>query len=672
MAKKPKRKPNQSSTPQSKEETPSRLSSSGSTIPSFFRNTRLQGILIFLFAFLLYANTLGHQWAQDDTVVITDNMLTQQGFAGIPEIFSKDTFFGYFKTAGKESLVAGGRYRPLTVAMFAIVYQIFGKNPFPFHLLTVLLFAAACFLLYRTLLLLLRDFTASGYASLVAWATTILFAALPVHTEAVANVKGCDEIVTLLFSLGALYLCLKALDTGKILYYITAGLSLFLGLLAKENAVTFLGVIPLALIYFRKTNFNQLMKIGAPLGAAFIAFIVMRMAVLPEFLSKPPMELLNNPYIKWENEHWVDFTMGEKYATIFYTLGRYLQLLVLPLTLTHDYYPRHIGIMQWSDPTVIMSLLIYIALVVFAIRNLLKGKRDVVSFGILFYLVTLSIVSNLLIAIGTNMSERFLFMPSIGFCLVVAALLVRIAGTTQKIEFQKMAIPVAVLLITLVFFSTRTILRNPVWHDNRTLAFTDVLTSANSAKVQSFCGGLCVEDGLNEKDAAKKTEFFKQSVQYNSKAIEIHPTHKSALLNRGVSYYYLNQFEEAIADLRKVRQIAVEDRKGMINLSLAYGGKGKYFEEEKQALDSALQYFTLAIETDSTNEEAIWHMGLVKAKLGQYAEAIPWFIKFTQLRPNDPAAWDGLEWAYNLNGEADKAAECHAKSDALKQQGETQ
>ena len=110
----------------------------------------------------------------------------------------------------------------------------------------------------------------------------------------------------------------------------------------------------------------------------------------------------------------------------------------------------------------------------------------------------------------------------------------------------------------------------------------------------------------------------------------------------------------------------------MINLSLAYGGKGKYFEEEKQALDAALQYFTLAIETDSTNEEAIWHMGLVKAKLGQYADAIPWFIKFTQLRPNDPAAWDGLEWAYNLNGEADKAAECHAKSEALKQQGKTQ
>ena len=133
-------------------------------------------------------------------------MLTQKGFSGIPEIFGKDTFFGYFKTAGKESLVAGGRYRTLTVAMFAIVYQIFGKNPFPFHLLTILLFASVCLLLYRTLLLLLHDSTASGYGPLVAWATSILFAAHPIHTEAVANVKGCDEIVTLLFNWGFVFI----------------------------------------------------------------------------------------------------------------------------------------------------------------------------------------------------------------------------------------------------------------------------------------------------------------------------------------------------------------------------------------------------------------------------------------------------------------------------------
>ena len=93
MPKKPKRKPGPIQNSPSKERT---ISTSPSSIPAFFLNTRLQGIVIFLFAFLLYANTLGHQWAQDDTIVITDNMFTQKGIAGIPDIFNKDTFYGYF------------------------------------------------------------------------------------------------------------------------------------------------------------------------------------------------------------------------------------------------------------------------------------------------------------------------------------------------------------------------------------------------------------------------------------------------------------------------------------------------------------------------------------------------------------------------------------------------
>jgi hypothetical protein len=641
-----------------------------SSIPSFFQNTRLQGIIIFMFAFLLYANTLGHQWTQDDTVVITDNMFTQKGISGIPDIFSKDTFFGYFKIEGKASVVAGGRYRPLTVAMFAIVYQVFGQTPFPFHLLTVLLFTFVCLLLYMTLNLLLRHYRDPGYGQTVSFASALLFAALPVHTEVVANVKGCDEIVTLIGSLLALFLTVKAFDTKKYLYSILAGISFFMAMLAKENAVTFLMVIPLALILFRKVNFDQVAKGMAPLIGAFILFFIMRMSVLPEFLSRPPMELLNNPFIKYENGKWIDFTAGEKYATIFYTLGQYLKLLVLPLTLTHDYYPRHIGMMQWSDMSVILSLFAYLGLAGYGLWSLWKGKKDVLAFSILFFLITLSIVSNIVFAIGTNMGERFLFMPSIGFCLAASVLFFKLAESLGKFDFRKIMLPAGLLLLVTVLFSFRTITRNPVWHDNHKLAFTDVLTSANSAKVQSFCGGICTEDALNEKDPAKKNELFQKSVLYNSKAIEIHPTHKSALLNRGVSYYYLQQYDEAIADLRIVRQIAADDRKGWINLSLALGGKAKYLEEEKQDFNGALQYLNEGFQQDSTNQEVIWHMGVVKAKLGQYSEAISWFIKFTQIRPDDPAAWDGLEWAYSLSGNVEKAAEAKAKSEALKQKGQ--
>src|SRR5438093_13616880 len=95
----------------------------------FLTDGRLQSVLVVAVAFLLYANTLGHQWAQDDRSAITENILTQQGFAGIPKIFTTDAFFGYYKREERAEIVAGGRYLPLTLAIVPGVLAIVGVNP---------------------------------------------------------------------------------------------------------------------------------------------------------------------------------------------------------------------------------------------------------------------------------------------------------------------------------------------------------------------------------------------------------------------------------------------------------------------------------------------------------------------------------------------------------------
>ena len=123
-------------------------------LPEFFTNYRLQTLLIFSLAIFIYSGSLGHQFVQDDAIVITDNQFTQQGISGIKGILSKDTFFGFFKVEGKDLLVSGGRYRPFTLVLFAILYEFVGADPFVFHLFTVLLFEATCLVLYPPLLYL--------------------------------------------------------------------------------------------------------------------------------------------------------------------------------------------------------------------------------------------------------------------------------------------------------------------------------------------------------------------------------------------------------------------------------------------------------------------------------------------------------------------------------------
>ena len=108
----------------------------------------------------------------------------------------------------------------------------------------------------------------------------------------------------------------------------------------------------------------------------------------------------------------------QKYATIAFTLGIYLKLLFIPHPLTWDYNPYHIPIMEWSDFKALLSLIIYLFLLYFSFNGL--GKKKVISWCIFIFLIPLSITSNILFPIGTFMSERFLYVASLGFTTFLA------------------------------------------------------------------------------------------------------------------------------------------------------------------------------------------------------------------------------------------------------------
>ena len=333
-----------------------------SPFPTWLTNSRLHKWMLFAFAILLYANTLTHDYTQDDAIVIYDNMFTTKGFEGIPGILKYDTFYGFFKTEGKAKLVAGGRYRPLTLVMFAAEVGLFGQSPFVGHLVNVLLYGLLGVVLYIVLLKLFKYKESVPYPTIIAFITALLFIAHPVHTEVVANIKGRDEIVTLLGSLAALLFSLKAFKQQSFIWNIIAGVIFFLALLAKENAITFLAIIPLSYFVFTDAKLGKIAMQTLPFVIAAGIFLVIRGAVLGgNFDGSTSMELMNNPFLKIEGNRWVAFSFSEKMATITYTLGKYLQLLVVPHPLTHDYYPRHVDLMSWGNWKVLLLSLIHIS-----------------------------------------------------------------------------------------------------------------------------------------------------------------------------------------------------------------------------------------------------------------------------------------------------------------------
>lgn len=616
-------------------------------------------LTLFVLSVLVYANTFQHDFAQDDAIVITDNMFTKEGVSGIADLFRYDTFYGFFKTENKDKLVAGGRYRPLTLAMFAVEYQIFGENPAAMHILNALWYGGLVVVLYACLLALFKkrakwdkELTETMVYAIPLLAAFI-FAMHPLHTEAVANIKGRDEIITLLGSLGALWFLLKE-DTRSL---VLAGVCFFLALLAKENAITFLGVIPVALYFFTNQSIVDIAKKASPLFSAVTLFLIIRFSILGSGFGDPSMELMNNPFLKIEQGRWVDFTAGEKSATITYTLGKYIQLLAAPIGLTHDYYPRQVEMMNWSDWRVLLSLFLYLGMIVYAISGLLT--KSIGSFAVIFYLLTLSIVSNIVFPVGTNMSERFMFMPSVGFALLLSWLVFRYLPQWKT--------SVGILAFIGLVFAALTIQRNPAWKNNYTLFTTDIHNSPNSAKLRNAVAGeLTVQwAGLPVEQQATQTGMLEEALGHINEAIRIHPTYKQAHYIKGNVLYYLKRYDDAIKAYLEALRVAPDYAEAHQNLMVTYRDAGRFYGEQQGNIQAALGYLQQAYEGLPDDYETIRLYGVANGIAGNVQKAVELFVKNTQLQPDNARAWYDLGTAYLNAGQEAAAADALARAKSI-------
>jgi protein O-mannosyl-transferase len=496
-------------------------------MPSFdWSNHRLPLLIVGVLAFGLYVASLGFGYALDDTMVIEKNQFVQKGFDGIGDIFRFESFRGYF--GEQKQLLEGDRYRPFSLATFAAEIGLFGKaNTFMGHFLNLLLYVLTAILLYRILVFMFpkKDAIAEEDATSnfkfqtllsVPFLATALFIAHPLHVEVVANIKGRDEILALIGELSALYFMFKWIQDNNFKYLIALFSMILIAMLSKESAITFLAIIPLTAHFFTKSTTAEKIKVTIPVVAATLFYLMMRVNAIGYLLDgKVVTDLMNNPFY--------GMTTGDRLATISYTLLLYLKLHIFPHPLTHDYYPFQIPRLTWADWRALLGLGLHIGLVAVIVKG--WKNRTIWSYAAAFYLITLSIVSNVLVSVGTFMNERFVYHASIAFCIAAAYFL------TRKFVPKMATIGIAAALI--LAFSAKTLLRVPDWKSGATLNASAIINSPNSARSNCFFAVSLWEEKYLKlpKDAtnAQKSAILTEMKPYFEKSLSIIPNYGSAL-----------------------------------------------------------------------------------------------------------------------------------------------
>ena len=442
---------------------------------------RWRALAVAAFSAGLFAAALGNGFALDDVPLIRDNPFVRN-LANVPRFFVSDYW---------APRLDAGLYRPLTTTTYALNFAAGGLSPVGYLLVNLLLHGASAALL----LIWLERLTGQA---LLATSAAVLFASHAVHAEVLANVaSGRPELLATSLCLLALVLDAPRSDGGAR----RTGLAVAcfgLALLCKESAITVLALPPVVDALYaapRAGGVRAVFRERAPSYAAWasvgIGYLGLRVIALEESGLLAAERAIDNPLVTLDPA-W-------RWLNALRVALRYGALLLLPARLSYDYSFDAIPLVtEASDPRLWRDL----ALAAAAGGALLWGVRRSreVALGAAVMLATFSVVSNTVLPIGTILGERLLYLPSLGFCIALAAALV---GAARRLAPHRQALAVAAFTGLLALaHGARGVQRVLDWRSENGLYLHDLAVMPESTKVQSNAGAAYSEQGRHEEALA--------------------------------------------------------------------------------------------------------------------------------------------------------------------------
>lgn len=594
----------------------------GKAVAGIFKfSLQLKIAILCIIAFSFYANSISNEYALDDEAVIQRNEYVQQGFRGIGKILTTDAYDSYYKINNSNQHLSGGRYRPLSIVLFAIEHQIWGESPQPRHFVNVLLYVICVLSIFYFLRNYL--FKKKPYGEDTAFIASLLFAIHPLHTEVVANIKSSDEILSLLLIMLTFIFSIKYLEAKKIQNLVLSLFSLFLALLAKEYALTLVFLLPLLFTFHFKEDFKKSTNSSLPYYGIILLYFFVRIASIGFPHQHKELDILNNPYLL--------ATPMQKLASEIFILGKYLWMLLIPYPLASDYGFAQIPYYNFSSFLVWVSIIAYGLIIYGGIK--LVQKKGMLAFPAFFFLLNLLMVSNLFLNIGATMGERLAFHSSLGFVIIISYAIIELV---KKLNIHRKDIAVGMILSVLIILcGIETVGRNKEWKNNFTLFTKDVNTVPNSVKANDNAGAQYINSSEAITDSTQSDSVARVGLKYLHKAIHLDDSDMDGYLNLGIAYCKLLEPDSAkycwdIAKRIYSRQPDLPNYYSLLGQIFTYTGKqlakqGKY--------EQAIHEFETGLQCNSSNPDLWFNLGGTFFNMHLYDSARYDWLKTKQIAP---------------------------------------
>ncbi|HTR04855.1 MAG TPA: tetratricopeptide repeat protein [Thermoanaerobaculia bacterium] len=494
---------------------------------------------------LSYANGLTGAFCYDDKAIVRDNFRIRSP-ERVDEIFTTPYFGGRPGT--------GTAYRPILLLSYALQWWAHGGNVVGFHVVNLFLHVAVT-------LVLAALFLRVGLPPPLSVGAALFFAVLPIHVEAVTSVVGRGETLAALFVLVGLRLALDAAEGRRPRgVRLAAALGAYgLACLTKESAAVAPALLGILLLFRAEGSFARRLRdafvraLPFSLGAAAVLWGVFRLrtAVLGGALHAAATGIfeVENPL--------APLPAGARAANAAAAFFRYLGRLALPLRLSSDESAWSISRLGPRDALFWVAPALLAALVAAALSRM--RSRSPSALGFLLVAAAFLPTSNLLFPTGTIFAERLAYLPSAGFCLVLASWIVGSAAAFSDLSRRR-----TVVLAAVAFgYAARTVTRNPVWASDEAL-FTDMVhVSPKSAKAHYDFAYMSADVGQP-----------RRALEHYGRAIAIYPNYWDAWAGKGRMERLLGDLEASEKSYAEALRLVPTYENGFYGVGLAREERG--------------------------------------------------------------------------------------------------